>query len=74
MRLAGQLEMLARGLLALRVPEVDTTDLIRRCALDSIDQTRRGALADWSRAKRRVVRDRQRLGCDWHVAERALED
>ncbi len=75
MRLAGQLELLARGLLALRIPEADATGLVRRCALDSIDQTRRRALAElvtgevlsaYSLAKR--------LGCDWHVASRALGD
>ena len=75
MRLAGQLEMLTRGLLALRVPTVQVTDLVRRCALDSIDQTRRAALAELVTGEVITVNGMAtRLRCDWHVADRALED
>ncbi len=75
MRLSGQLELLARGLLALRVSRAETIRLVRRCALDSIDRTRRRALADLADGEVLTANQlAQRIGCDWHVAARALED
>ena len=41
MRLAGQLTLLARGLLALGVPEADAIAIVTRCALDCLPITRR---------------------------------
>jgi hypothetical protein len=75
MRMAGQLELLARGLLALRVTVPRTVQLVRRCALDSVDQTRRRALGELAAGEVLTAADvARRARCNWHVAARALED
>jgi hypothetical protein len=66
---------LATGLLALRIADADVIALIRRCALDSIDQTRRGALAQLATGEALHPAElARRVDCHPHVATRALED
>lgn len=74
-RLAGQLDKLARGLLALGLPEETAAALCRRAALDSMPLERRACLealaAGEPLAQNEVAR---RAGCDRNVARRTLED
>lgn len=74
-RLAGQLALMARALLALRLDAVEAVALCRRCALDSIPQARRGVLAALAANDGGSVSDVARLaGSHRHVARMALEE
>jgi hypothetical protein len=74
-RLVAQLLLLARGLLALGLPEPAAVGLCRRAALDSMPAVRRGlltVLADLDEVT--VSEAARRVGCHRHVARMALEE
>jgi hypothetical protein len=74
-RLAAQIQALTRGLLALGIAEHRAGDLAVRCALDTVPQARRNALAalaEVAPATIAVVADRAHL--DRKVTRRALDD
>ncbi|HYY81935.1 MAG TPA: hypothetical protein VFD04_22540 [Actinomycetes bacterium] len=74
-RLVAQLLLLARGLLALGLPEPATLALCRRAALDSMPAVRRRllhVLADLDQVT--VSEAARRVGCHRHVARLALEE
>jgi len=74
-RLAGQLDNLARGLLALGLSEAEAGALCRKAALDSMPLARRACLAALAGgellSQSEVAR---RAGCDRFVARMALEE
>jgi hypothetical protein len=74
-RLAGQLGLLARSLLAVGLDEGEVTGLCRRFALDSVPQDRRRCLAVLAARHEATTSDVARDG-GFHrsVARRALED
>ena len=74
-RLVGQLLLLARGLLALGLPEPATMGLCRRAALDSIPQVRRRLLQALATVDELTVSEAaRRVGCDRRVARMGLEE
>jgi hypothetical protein len=74
-RLVAQLVLLARGLLALGLPEPAAVALCRRAALDSMPAVRRGLLAALAAdAEMTVSEAARRVGCHRHVARLALEE
>jgi hypothetical protein len=74
-RLVAQLLLLARGLLALGMPEPATVGLCRRAALDSMPAVRRGLLeALATQGAVTVSEAARRVGCHRHVARMALEE
>ncbi len=73
-RLTGQLALLARGLLALGLDAEGAASMCRRCALDSIPQARRRALAVLASASATVSTVARLAGCHRHVARMALEE
>src|ERR671912_328020 len=74
-RLVAQLVLLARGLLALDLPEPAAVALCRRAALDSMPAVRRGLLAVLADAEEVTVSEAaRRVGCHRHVARVALEE
>ena len=74
-RLVAQLVLLARGLLALELPEPAAVALCRRAALDSMPAVRRGLLQVLADADEVTVSEAaRRVGCHRHVARLALEE
>ena len=74
-RLVGQLLLLAKGLLALGLPEPATMGLCRRAALDSIPQVRRRLLQALATVDEVTVSEAaRRVGCDRRVARMGLEE
>lgn len=74
-RLTKQLRQLVHALLALGATIPQALDLARRCALDSIPQTRRRALELFATGLDLTVSEVAReLGCDRRVARFALEE
>ncbi|HEV2918495.1 MAG TPA: hypothetical protein VG673_04520, partial [Actinomycetota bacterium] len=74
-RLVAQLVLLARGLLALELPEPAAVALCRRAALDSMPAVRRGLLQVLADADEVTVSEAaRRVGCHRHVARMALEE
>ena len=73
-RLVGQLALLARSLLALGLDTDQAVALCRRCALDSIPEARRRALAVLARGEATVSEVHRLTGCHRHVARMALEE
>ena len=73
-RLTGQLGLLARALLALGLDRDAAIALCRRCALDSIPQARRLALAVLARGGATASMLARETGCHRHVARMALEE
>ena len=74
-RLVGQLQLLARGLLALGLEESDAIGLCRRAALDSTPQARRRALASLADGAERTAAEIALIvGCDRKVVQSALEE
>jgi hypothetical protein len=74
-RLVAQLLLLARGLLALGLPEPAAVGLCRRAALDSMPAVRRGLLAALATQEAVTVSEAaRRVGCHRHVARMALEE
>jgi hypothetical protein len=74
-RLIGQLLLLAKGLLALGLPEPATMGLCRRAALDSIPQVRRRLLQALATVNEVTVSEAaRRVGCDRRVARMGLEE
>ncbi len=73
-RLAGQLALLARSLLALGLDSEQVASMCRRCALDSIPQARRGALNVLAGMDPTASAVGRLAGCHRHVATMALEE
>ena len=73
-RLAGQLALLGRALLALGLDSDEAAAMCRRCALDSIPQARRRALAVLVRTHVTASDVARLAGCHRHVARMALEE
>lgn len=74
-RVAGQLGLLARSLLAMGFDERAALDLCRRCALDSMPQDRLAVLrALVHHGTSTVSTVARHAGCHRHVARFALED
>jgi hypothetical protein len=74
-RLVAQLVLLARGLLALGLPEPAAVGLCRRAALDSMPAVRRALLQALADAGELTVSEAaRRVGCHRHVARMALEE
>jgi hypothetical protein len=74
-RLVAQLMLLARGLLALELPEPAAVALCRRAALDSMPAVRRSLLQVLADADEVTVSEAaRRVGCHRHVARVALEE
>jgi ribosomal protein S18 acetylase RimI-like enzyme len=74
-RLVAQLLLLARGLLALGLPEPAAVGLCRRAALDSMPAVRRGLLTVLADVDEVTVSEAaRRVGCHRHVARMALEE
>jgi 5S rRNA maturation endonuclease (ribonuclease M5) len=74
-RLTKQLRQLVHALLALGATISEALDLARRCALDSLPQTRRRALELFATGLELTASEIAReLGCDRRVARFALEE
>jgi hypothetical protein len=74
-RVAGQLDSLARGLLALGLSEAGASARCRKAALDSMPLARRACLASLASGERLSQSElARRAGCDRFVARMALEE